>query len=184
MLAGLWLYQSSTSKVGVLVAAQDLQAGNQLSASDTRVQYITAETDFLQSLFTENQAKSVGFYAGDQELVVGRFIPAGSPLVREYLVPRERVIPPNKAIVGLRLEAGSYPSALRGGDTVALYAAPNDDDVQQARPLGEASVFRMRLDERDGDLTADLVVEADTQESIVQAHRNDELRITLIRSGS
>ena len=184
MLAGLWLYQSTTSRVGVLVAATDLQPGDQLSVADTRVQLVAAEPDFLQTLFTEEQAEATGFYSGGLELTVGRSIPAGSPLVRSYLFPDEAIIPPDKAVVGVSLDAGSYPHAIRDGHTVALQSASTDDDQAEAVPLGEAEVWSAVVDINSGRLAADLIVDIEDQNAVVQAHRNDLLRVTLINGGS
>lgn len=183
MLAGLWLYQSTTSRVGILVAATDLQPGDVLTVADTRVQYVAAEPDFLQTLFTEDQADSVGFYSGGLELTVGRSIPAGAPLVRSYLVPEEGLIPAGKAIVGVNLDIGSYPNLIRDGHTVELQATSDDDEQLEALTLGEAVVWSAVIDPGNGNLNADLIVDLGDQNAVVQAHRNDLLRLTLVEGG-
>jgi len=184
MLAGLWLYQSTTSRVGVLVAATDLQPGDQLTPADTRVQLVAAEPDFLQTLFTDDQATATGFYNGSLNLTIGRSMPAGTPLVRDYLVLDENLIPTGKAVVGVDLELGSYPNLIKDGFTVSLQATSSDDEQLQSLQLGEAEVWSAVVDPGDGRLSADLIVDLDDQTTVVQAHRNDLLRLTLIDGGS
>ncbi len=184
MLAGLWLYQSTTSRVGILVAATDLEAGDRLTVADTRVQFVAAEPDFLQALFTEEQATSSGFYGETLGLTVGRAIPAGSPLVRAYLVTDENLIPTGKAIVGVDLEVGSYPNLIRDGHTVDLQATSDDDEQLTSISLGRAEVWSAVVDPTNGKLRADLIVDLENQNAVVQAHRNDLLRLTLVDGGS
>lgn len=181
MLAGLWLYQSTTSRVGILVAATDLQPGDQLTAADTRVQFVAAEPDFLTSLFTDDQANATGFYDGTLDLTVGRSIPAGSPLVRDYLIPEGNLIPAGKAVVGMDLRVGTFPQLLRAGDTVELFFAYDDTDATLSTPLGAAEVWSVSAGESAEMVVVDLVVELEQQESVVQAHRTDQLRFTVVR---
>lgn len=181
MLAGLWLYQSTTSRVGILVAATDLQAGDQLTVADTRVQYVAAETEFLTSLFTEDQAEATGFYDGALDLTVGRSIPAGSPLVREYLIAEGNLIPAGKAVVGMDMRVGTFPQVLRDGDTVELFFAYDDKDVTASTPLGTAEVWSVTADESAETVLVDLIVDQEQQESVVQAHRTNQLRFTVVR---
>ncbi|MDH4278922.1 MAG: hypothetical protein OEW83_12665 [Acidimicrobiia bacterium] len=183
MLAGLWLYQSTTSRVGILHAATALQPGDQLTVADTRVQYVAAEPDFLQALFTEDQATATGFYGGTLGLTVSRSIPAGAPLVRDYLVPDENLIPEGKAIVGVNLELGSYPNLISDGHTVDMQSASDDDEQLTSVSLGEAVVWSAVVDPDNGRLRADLIVELEDQNAVVQAHRNDLLRLTLVDGG-
>ena len=183
MLAGLWLYQSTTSRVGVLVAATDLQPGDRLEVTDTRVQYVAAEPEFLAPLFTEEQAVGSGFYGGSLELTVGRPLPAGSPLVREYLLTEETLIPADKTVVGVSLGVGEYPNAIASGNVVALHSTSSDDEQLDAVLLGEAEVWSAQIDPNSGALIADLIVEVEEQSTIVQAHRNDLLRLTLVAEG-
>ncbi len=183
MLAGLWLYQSTTSRVGILVAASDLEPGNLLTVADTRVQYVAAEPEFLQTLFTEDQANSVGFYGGTKNLTVGRSIPAGAPLVRAYLVPDENLVPGGKAVVGVKLERGEYPNLIRDGQTVAVHAVTSDDEDLVAIPITEAEVWSATIDPNNGELTADLIVDLGEQFAIVQTHSNELLRLTMVEGG-
>ncbi len=183
MLAGLWLYQSTTSRVGILVAATDLRPGDQLTATDTRVQFVAAEPDFLTTLFTDDQANATGFYNGTLDLTVSRSIPAGAPLVRDYLVLEEDLIPGDKAIVGVDLEVGSYPNLIRDGHTVDMQSASGDDEQFASISLGEAVIWSAVVDPDNGRLRADLIVELEDQNAVVQAHRNDLLRLTLVDGG-
>ena len=184
MLAGLWLYQSTTTRIGVLVAASDLEPGDRLQISDTRVQFIAAEPDFYDTLFTEDQANATGFYGGSLELTVSRSMPAGAPLVRDYLVRNEDLIPAGTAVVGVNLELGSYPNLITDGQTVALQATSSDDELLESITLGEAEVWSASIDPDDGKLNADLIVRLADQNAVVQAHRNDDLRLTLVDGGS
>lgn len=183
MLGGILLFDSVTTTTTVLVAAEDLERGQVLEVSDVRVAEISLAPD-VNVLTLEEQGFLGGEEAGQPVRALKGFVPAGAVLSEDHFVVRSGVMEADEALVGLRLESGDYPSLLKVGDTVEMYAVQGRSDNAVATLLGTAEVWRVwqavSEADRTEDLVADLLVEAEVQPIVVQAQAEETLRLTIV----
>ena len=186
MLGGILLLDSVTTTTSVLVAAGDMERGHVVQVSDVRVAEISVEPD-LNVLRLDEQRFLGGASSGQPVRVLRGFVPAGTVLSEDHFIEESVAIGPSQALTGVRLESGQYPSALKVGDEVDLFAVQLRSGEADATPIGRAEVWRIwqsvSADDRTEDLVADLLIQADLQPAVVQAHADDALRITIVRSG-
>jgi len=133
----------------VLVAANDLTAGDVISAADLRVASVAVDP----SVVTMSEA-SASSLVGATVLAP---VASGSLLGPAMFGDAESLVPAGMALVGATLETGRYPSSgLRAGDQVILVHTTTDGPVR----LGEAEVFAVTtlIDSLSGDLFVSLMV--------------------------
>ena len=100
-------------------------------------------------------------------------------MTERIFVNRDEALPAGKTVVGVDLPAGDYPAGITIGDDVALFGT-GDQSAAAATDLGIGQVRYAQIDERSGDLVADIVIDEATRLRIVQAQAVDRLRIGLI----
>jgi hypothetical protein len=186
MLAGILLFDSVTTTTRVLVAAEDLNRGQILTTSDVRVAEITV-TPEINVLPLDEQRFLGGESAGEPVRVLRGFVPAGSVLTKEHFVEQGELVGANEALVGARLETGRYPSTLRVGDEVEMFAASPRNTGEGAAYIGRAEVWNVwqaaSEEDRTDDLIADLLIDADFEAAVLQAQSEGNLLLTLVSDG-
>ncbi|MEM7340485.1 MAG: SAF domain-containing protein [Actinomycetota bacterium] len=185
-IGGIILVQSVSQTESVLVAATDLQRGQVLQVSDVRVADVAVSPD-VNVLKLSEQAFLGGESSGEPVRVLRGFVPAGTVLSEDHFQEQNEALAADEALIGLRLESGSYPSLLQVGDSVEIYVVAERVDDATAEFLGVAEVWTMwqtpSEEDRTEDLVADLVVNQGIRAEALQAHSEGRLRLTLI-SGS
>ncbi len=117
-LASAWLVYRSGNRVDVLVAAGDIEAGQQLTADDFSVARVA--TDDAPVIISSALPNFVGTYATST-------IPEGTLLNRDMFLAGD-VVPDNGVVVGMVLTPQQRPALdVRAGDVVRLYLVPPDE---------------------------------------------------------
>lgn len=179
-LLGAWAFTAATDTIQVVVAARDLDVGNELEVRDLRV----VEMGRTRNLRAIQPAQ--------QDLIVGRAargpIPAGTVLNTGLFVDRDEVLPPGTVVVGVSLGAGELaaPSVV-AGDSVRLIAVTRagagSQLAEEPEVLGEATVWSLTGEastsassER---IWLSLLVAEQLQTAVAQAAADEVLRVVL-----
>lgn len=182
-LIGVYALRAVTDEMSVMVAAQDLEPGVPISASDLRV-------------VTMGQAGNLRAIQPDQQdLIVGqapRFpIPAGTVLNTGLFVEPDAAVPEGRVVVGAAFAAGEVPTpGLAAGDRVELITvAPAAVGSVGAAPpaavvVGEATVWGVsgsaNAEGASARVWVSLLVDADLQTVVAQAASDGLLRLSLV----
>lgn len=115
MLLGAWVFAAQSSTVSVLVAADDLDAGEVVTAGDLRVVELS-RTNSLRAVQPSQQDLLVGLAARGP-------IPAGTVMNTGLVADAGTVVPAGKVVVGVALDPGASPTGqLSAGDVVEVLA--------------------------------------------------------------
>jgi Flp pilus assembly protein CpaB len=174
-----WSHATS-SRVAVLVAASDIDAGDVIGPTSLRTEEVAAGPG-LSRVTADRRADLVGKSARGP-------IPAGA-LLTPTMVSDGPVVPAGQSVVGAVLAPGAYPTeALRPGDTVELVAsAVTKEPDAVPLSLGRARVWAIT----DADATSgtrgrfvSLLVSADDALAVTNASALQQLRLVLVGAGS
>jgi hypothetical protein len=183
MLGGILLFDSVTTTTRVLVAAEDLNRGQVLTTGDVRVAEVTV-TPEINVLPLDEQRFLGGESVGEPVRVLKGFVPAGSVLTKEHFAEQGELIGRGEALAGARLETGRYPSTLKVGDEVEMFAASPRNTDSDAVYIGRAEVWTVwqaaSEEDRTNDLIADLLIAGDLEAAVVQAQAEGSLLLTLV----
>lgn len=187
MLGGLLLFDSVTTTTPVLVAGRDLEAGQVLTGDDVTVVDIALPPG-TPALSYDDRSYLGGPEVDEPVRALRGFVPEGAILTREHFLDRSDAVAEGKALLGLRLQSGWYPSGLRLGDRVEVFrVAGRSASDETATYLGQAEVWRIwrAATEEDptDDLILDLLIDEELQGPAVQANAEDGLRLTVVRAG-
>jgi hypothetical protein len=149
----------ASGRVGVLVLARDVTAGQVLTTADLRVAQVAAGPE-------------VGSVpAGDVATVVGARIavprPAGAVLTRSD-IGQPGFPPAGKAIVAVALKAGQFPPGLTAGANVAALVTAQAGTVGAATATGRTPPVRL------GGVVVSVTADASTGSGTVVALLMDE----------
>lgn len=170
-LASALIAYRSGDRVDVLIAREDIELGQQVSAADfgiARVAAVGAET-----ITQESVEKFVGASATTR-------IPAGTLLNRSMFLVGS-VVPDGAVVVGVVLSASQRPAQdLRAGDVVRVFAVPREGGGNQ---LGTVLAQAVRVAEIGlavgGDaLRLSLLIPADSAAAIVAAAATNSIAVT------
>lgn len=180
-LLGAWAFSTATDTIQVVVAARDIDAGEEIGVGDLRVVEMgrTGELRAIQP--------------SQQDLVVGRAsrgpIPAGTVLNTGLFVDRDRLLAPGEVVVGVSLAAGELAApTVAPGDRVRLIAVgrpavgaqlPADPEV-----LGDGSIWSLTGEASTGASSdrvwVSLLVPEELQTVVAQAAADGVLRLVLV----
>jgi len=178
MLAGLMLFSSGRTTSPVLVAAHDLVPGESLTNDDFVLRDVALDGSFEAVTSAEQRA----IFSDGVTRTVQVFVPAGSVVTERHFVARTDAVPEGKTVVGMKLKAGDYPAGIAIGDRVALFGT-GDQSTATAADLGIGEVRYALIDERSGDLVADVMIDEAVRLRVIQAQAVDRLILGLVRNG-
>lgn len=179
-LLGAWAFTAATDTIQVVVAARDLDPGEQIEVSDLRVVEMgrTGELRAIQP--------------SQQDLVLGRSprgpIPAGTVLNTGLFVERDQVMPPGTVVAGVSLGAGELATpSVAAGDRVRLIAvartATGTQVASEPEVLGDATVWGVTGEASTGGSServwVSLLVSEELQTTVAQAAADESLRLVL-----
>lgn len=178
MLAGLMLFSSGRTTSPVLVAAHDLVPGESLTNDDFLLRDVALDGTFEAVTAAEQRA----IFSDGVERTVQVFVPEGSIVTERHFVARSEAVPEGKTVVGMKLKAGDYPAGIAIGDKVALFGT-GDQATASAADLGIGEVRYALVDDRTGDLVADVLIDEGVRLKVIQAQSVDRLILGLVRNG-
>ncbi len=178
MLAGLMLFSSGRTTSPVLVAAHDLVPGESLTNDDFVLRDVALDGTFEAVTLSEKNA----IFADGVTRTVQVFVPEGSIVTERHFVARTEAVPQGKTVVGMKLKAGDYPAGIAIGDKVALFGT-GDQSTASAADLGIGEVRYALIDDRTGDLVADVMIDETVRLKVIQAKAVDRLILGLVRNG-
>lgn len=173
----MWSRQQAT-RISVLVAANDIDAGEVIELDDLRTASIGSDAG-VRLLESTDAALVVG------EVARGP-IPEGTPL-SELLVVESDAVPEGMAVIGAALGPGEYPtSALRAGDQVEMVRVERiSGDEQSLEVLGVATVWTVEelVTGAQRELFISLLMDHDISSSAANAVSQDQFRLVLVGAG-
>lgn len=183
MLLGAWVFAAQSSTVSVLVAANDLDAGEVVSAGDLRVVELS-RTGSLRAV-----------QPSQQDLLLGRAargpIPAGTVMNTGLVADAGTVVPSGKVVVGVALDPGASPSGqLTAGDLVEVLAVARavpgatTDPSATAQVVAMGSVWSVESigtgSSSAGRAWVSLLIPQDSHAQVAQAASEGRLRLGLL----
>lgn len=184
-LLGAYVLTAVSETLSVVVAARDLQPGEEIDVGDLRVVELgrTSELRAIQS--------------SQQDLILGLAprgpVPAGTVLNTGLFVAPSDVLPDGRVVVGAALATGAVPTASLGpGDSVGLLVVAADAGAAPAAPespptaelVGTGSVWAVEgsFESATDEIWVSLLVDERLQLAVVQAAADGRLRLSLTGS--
>jgi Flp pilus assembly protein CpaB len=172
--------KASSTRVAVLVAARDLDAGEVLTADAVRTEEVAAGPA-VAVVTPAQRSLLIG--------MVARGPIASGTLLARTMVTDGGVVPAGQAVVGAVLDPGAYPTAaLRAGDRVDLIATAGENGTDAAAgSLGSATVWSITdagaADGSEREFIS-LLVMTDRATAVTNAAAHGQLRLVLVGGGS
>lgn len=163
-----------TDRIGVLVAARPIAAGERITSDHLREASVNSDSA-IGSISVVQLDGVVGKVAQSA-------IPEGTPL-QQTMLGAESPVPAGKVIVGSTLAAGEYPtSGLRAGDVITLVETTNGASASAvSRTLGRGSVWAVERVNAGGQerLFVSIVVDEAQGIGVANAAAGNRLRLLL-----
>lgn len=176
VVAGLvWLFDSQSERVEVLVVGAPVAAGQIVERDDLRSAQVAGVAD---AVLVSDQASVVGRRAATG-LVEGQVLTESALTSRPVPAAGER-------LVALNLSSGRVPGGLGGGDLVDVLAAPvdgaqvNRQELQAPQLLAEAARVQSVGSSAEGGVVVTVLVRAGEAESV--AAFSSASRVTVVQA--
>ncbi len=170
-LSGILALEQMDEREGVLVADSDLSAGHVITAQDLRVARI-AMADGVSYVAAENLDEAVG-----QTLTVP--VTEGGVLPEVALGTDAEFPEPDRAVVGVSLRAGRFPSSMVSGTAASVVVDPADGSDSGAQVYRALVRNVTPSPSEDGSVTLELVVASNDAAEIASAASAD--RVSLVQ---